>query len=44
MTEAQMLNKPRLTWFNDRLNQTLVAVVIAGASATYLIVARGWGG
>jgi hypothetical protein len=37
-----MLNKPRLTWINDGLNQTLVAAVIVAAVAVYLIVARGW--
>ena len=37
-----MWNKARLTWFNDGLNQTLVAVVVVAAVILYLIVARGW--
>jgi hypothetical protein len=37
-----MLNQPRPTWINDGLNQKLVAAVIVGAVAVYLIVARGW--
>jgi hypothetical protein len=41
-SEGMMLNKPRLPWINDRLNQTLVGVVVFGAVALYLILVRGW--
>jgi hypothetical protein len=40
--EMTMFESPRLTWFNDRLNQTFVIVVTAAAVMTYFIVTRGW--
>jgi hypothetical protein len=37
-----MFNKTHLPWTRDRLNPTLVAVVIVASLALYFIVVRGW--